>query len=108
MTGIVPNDLAHSPITKYKDEPIEHPVSLFALFFLRFLFHLSFYLFGFIENQSWFVSHRDWDQERQPRNCAKLSRPLGRVWESVTTICRQGLDSIWQACSGRARMFFKL
>lgn len=43
MTGIVPNDLAHSPITKYKDEPIEHPVSLFALFFLRFLFHLSFY-----------------------------------------------------------------
>ncbi|KAL4952247.1 hypothetical protein BDW69DRAFT_195807 [Aspergillus filifer] len=25
MTGIVPNDLAHSPTTKFKDEPLENP-----------------------------------------------------------------------------------
>ncbi|KAL5334356.1 hypothetical protein BJX70DRAFT_391476 [Aspergillus crustosus] len=26
MTGIVPNDLAHPPVTKYKDEPIDNPL----------------------------------------------------------------------------------
>ncbi|KAL4788670.1 hypothetical protein BJX76DRAFT_3016 [Aspergillus varians] len=26
MTGIVPNDLAHSPTTKYKDEPVDNPL----------------------------------------------------------------------------------
>lgn len=104
MTGIVPNDLAHSPITKYKDEPIEHSVSLFALFLLFLNFRFIFpSICSASEGQSWLVSRRGWDQGRS-KNRAKLLRSLGRVWQSVTTICRQELDSIWQACSSRARM----
>ena len=34
MTGVVPNDLAHSSLTKYKDEPGDNPVRFCFLFAL--------------------------------------------------------------------------
>lgn len=34
MTGMVQTDLAHPPAPKYKDEPVEDPVSVFSHHFL--------------------------------------------------------------------------